>query len=245
MQRTARRVPNPTIQVRFLTASPIFGTSMGYLDSSDAALIALTRQRRAERAARKPTLYFRIQASNVNDRRKKITAAEAHPNPQHTFWQSRKRVRPLAGIGCPGSEHPRSPFWGMFKAQDGCCYLCGWAFREDHWVTEDHVTPRSRGGANRHNVALAHSGCNTWKGNREPYPCELISLAAINARLEWAAWERASDAARRPPPPSPTLQDSTPSALQAAWHEPCPPAADGPPELPDEGDAPLRAATGC
>lgn len=166
---------------------------MSYLDSSDAALIALTRQRRAEASGRKATIYYRVhEPMNADRRRKRVPSAQAYPNPQHHFWQSRSRVRPLAGESSPGTEHPRAPWWRMFKAQDGCCYLCGWRFREDHWATEDHVLPRSRGGANRANVALAHQGCNTWKGNRKPYPCEVLALASINERLEWIAWETRS-----------------------------------------------------
>lgn len=166
---------------------------MSYLDSSDAALIALTRQRRAERACRKPTLYFRIgEGEDDSPKPRRLTAAQTHPNPQAAFWQNRKRPRPWHGIQATGHDHPRSPWWKMFHAQHGLCYLCGWDFRDDHWATEDHVTPRSRGGANRRNVALAHQGCNTWKGNRRPYPCELLSLEAINAKLEWAAWQQLS-----------------------------------------------------
>lgn len=211
-----------------MTASPNTETPVSYIDSSDAALIALTRLRRAQKAARKPTLYFRVQPTNVNDRRKKVPAAQTYPSPQHPFWQSRKRERPLAGVGCAGSERPRAPFWKMFEAQNGCCYLCGWPFREDHWATDDHVTPRSLGGSNGKNVALAHQGCNTWKGNRKPYPCELLSLEAINARLEWMGWEQFSGDARlhRPPQPSPTPQDSAVSVLPVAWHEPCQPDVD-------------------
>ena len=44
-------------------------------------------------------------------------------------------------------------------------------------------TPRSLGGGNDRNRVAMHSHCNHRKANREPNGCELIWLAAVNARL--------------------------------------------------------------
>lgn len=54
----------------------------------------------------------------------------------------------------------------------GCCGICG--ERVDLTVTcgpkqptIDHIIPMSRGGWDeRHNIQLAHRGCNSRKGNR-------------------------------------------------------------------------------
>lgn len=170
---------------------------MSYLDSSDALLIALTRQKRAALVARRSvmdrarqTLYFRT--------KERLSKAQAHPDPRDQFWQNRRRKRPPAGVSSVQSEtflSPWAPWWRLWRAQDGHCYLCGIPFSDDHWATEDHVVPRSRKGKDRGNICLAHQGCNTWKGNRKPYPCELIALDAVNAKLDWYAWELASERA--------------------------------------------------
>lgn len=68
----------------------------------------------------------------------------------------------------------------LYAAQDGNCYLCGYHMGAVRQATEDHVTPRARGGRNASNLLLAHSACNNHKGAREPYPCELIYLRTIN-----------------------------------------------------------------
>jgi hypothetical protein len=78
------------------------------------------------------------------------------------------------------------------KHQDGVCPLCGGPLREDrtlhasevHWsTTVDHVWPLSLGGRNGFgNILLAHRACNSAKGGREPYPCEIIWLVAVCAR---------------------------------------------------------------
>ena len=64
---------------------------------------------------------------------------------------------------------------------------CGMHFsldQSDGWrATIDHVVPRSLGGGNDRNRVAMHSHCNYRKANREPNGCELIWLAAVNARL--------------------------------------------------------------
>jgi 5-methylcytosine-specific restriction endonuclease McrA len=81
----------------------------------------------------------------------------------------------------------------LMRLQDRGCYLCGdFMVHPGHPAlaqsplarTRDHVVPRCRGGGNRRNVLLAHDRCNGEKGERLPYPCELIYLAAVNARLD-------------------------------------------------------------
>lgn len=67
------------------------------------------------------------------------------------------------------------------KLQGGRCYLCGGVMRTE--PTREHVTPRARGGRNARNILAAHQACNLRKADRAPYPCELIYLAAVNARL--------------------------------------------------------------
>lgn len=76
----------------------------------------------------------------------------------------------------------------LFVLQGGQCYLCDEPMRSRGPVqdptdaTRDHVTPRHRRGRNVDNLLAAHRGCNEDKGSRSPYPCELLYLAAINAR---------------------------------------------------------------
>ncbi len=78
----------------------------------------------------------------------------------------------------------------LFHLQGGRCYLCDEAMyartlglnRPDD-ATRDHVVPRRRQGRDAHNLLAAHRECNERKADRQPYPCELLYLAAINARL--------------------------------------------------------------
>lgn len=73
----------------------------------------------------------------------------------------------------------------IHDAQGGRCYLCDTRFRRGILPpTRDHVTPRARGGQCAANVLVACRPCNLTKGDRAPHPCELIYLAAVNARVE-------------------------------------------------------------
>ena len=47
----------------------------------------------------------------------------------------------------------------------------------------DHVFPRSKGGGNYGNFLVMHGECNHAKADRLPTGCEMIWLAAVNARL--------------------------------------------------------------
>ena len=80
------------------------------------------------------------------------------------------------------------------KAQGGDrarCAVCGdlltaqvWADPRWNRATFDHVIPRALRGLNGPgNMVLAHSGCNSWKGDRPPTGCELVWLLAVNARI--------------------------------------------------------------
>jgi hypothetical protein len=79
----------------------------------------------------------------------------------------------------------------MAEAQKGLCILCGTRIFFDvelpDWAPQrasfDHVLPRSRGGVNVGNRLAAHRRCNEDKGNRMPTGCELVWLAAVNAKL--------------------------------------------------------------
>lgn len=74
----------------------------------------------------------------------------------------------------------RNRIWWAFGHR---CGICGKKIRLVADVTEDHVIPRSKGGKTLRNVVPAHQPCNARKSNRDPTGCELIVLAAVNARL--------------------------------------------------------------
>jgi hypothetical protein len=75
------------------------------------------------------------------------------------------------------------------KAQGGACSLCGEPLRLDAEVsfarqaTIDHVVPRFLGGDNNGNRLVAHRACNSRKSATPPTGCEIVLLAAVNARL--------------------------------------------------------------
>lgn len=77
----------------------------------------------------------------------------------------------------------RAAFW---LAQDGWCPICGERLTSSG-RTLDHVVPRSRGGAQLGNLLVVHNWCNLRKADRMPTGCELIMLAAVNARVGLAA----------------------------------------------------------
>lgn len=112
------------------------------------------------------------------------------------------------------AENYRGPDLQRFLAQDGLCGVCGkrlpftWADKSPEGASRDHVWPRlpAYGGALRHmegraglegNTLLAHTRCNRKKGRRPPTGCELVRLAAVNARLHIA---NGSAFAAEPPP---------------------------------------------
>ena len=76
-------------------------------------------------------------------------------------------------------------------------YRCQYCGKEKHqlrgrqFLTRDHVTPVSRGGANEwQNVVTACSPCNTRKGNRTPaeagMPLRTVPVEPNHVHLVWA-----------------------------------------------------------
>jgi hypothetical protein len=93
----------------------------------------------------------------------------------------------------PHKLSKKSPklYAGLLCAQDNKCYLCGKKFPPLGEICEfvdqpsfDHVVPKSKKGYFYGNVVLSHRKCNVKKGNRRPYPCELIYLASSRYRLD-------------------------------------------------------------
>lgn len=84
------------------------------------------------------------------------------------------------------------------KLQAQRCILCGERFDlslprvglgivNEMIATIEHVIPRARGGRQRGNKLVTHRRCNALKADAMPNGCELIWLAAVNARLGLAA----------------------------------------------------------
>lgn len=77
----------------------------------------------------------------------------------------------------------------LWAAQDGLCALCGERMpplqpkNKRHGWTFDHVWPRRYGFRDRGSVVLAHGRCNRFKADRDPTGCEILLLAAVNARI--------------------------------------------------------------
>jgi 5-methylcytosine-specific restriction endonuclease McrA len=82
-----------------------------------------------------------------------------------------------------GNQHQRKQrlIARILEAQGGFCGICGQRLRKG--ATVDHVVPRCHGGANNGNRLIAHVGCNFRKRDRMPNGCELVMLAAVNARI--------------------------------------------------------------
>lgn len=134
-----------------------------------------------------PTLYFRVNDKHQQDRdiatlrrlgiRPKGEAARV------AYLES------LVGPMPPPMDHLQrtaSPRMLLNIAQDQLCGICGKHLYvgSRQPVTDEHVIPRSRGGrVVDGNKVLAHNRCNNLKGDRWPTGCEVIFLAAVNARL--------------------------------------------------------------
>lgn len=78
---------------------------------------------------------------------------------------------------------PTDKFGLIVRHQKNRCYLCGSNFSKRNTPTREHVKPVSLGGKNDFNVLAACKDCNAKKGNRMPYPCEAIYLAATYVKL--------------------------------------------------------------
>jgi 5-methylcytosine-specific restriction endonuclease McrA len=81
------------------------------------------------------------------------------------------RYSPLPVFGFVLDNHT------LHQRQSRRCYLCG--FKMQRGLTRDHVWPKAAGGRDAGNILLAHARCNGSKGDRLPYPCELIYRDAI------------------------------------------------------------------
>lgn len=81
--------------------------------------------------------------------------------------------------------------WRLYLAQRGTCAICGLPMLDhvdhrkgDGGYTIEHVRPLiERGSLLLGNIVTAHYLCNFDKGQRLPTGCEMIWLAAVNARL--------------------------------------------------------------
>ena len=98
------------------------------------------------------------------------------------------------------------------EAQGWLCPICGQPMDPNLAPSVDHVHPRrgkqARTGLYR-NALGTHFWCNNAKGDREPTGCELIWLAAVNARLG-VGYTRMRAVLTLPP--SPTLADLWPES---------------------------------
>jgi len=147
---------------------------MGYGDYSDAWLRDLTRERRADRdqrryaewVARGKTIYAR----SVRPTAEFVASIVATPSARDRAGTLRRRLR-KAGV-----------LEALFNLQDYRCCYCPSPIGRD--ATVEHVVPKAHGGKDHRNILLACLPCNARKANRAPHPCELIFLAAINARLD-------------------------------------------------------------
>lgn len=83
----------------------------------------------------------------------------------------------------------------FYLAQRGRCMLCGAklllfnaatasAKSRQSATSWEHVTPRARAKGRKHNKTLTHLGCNTRKGARMPFACELLFLEFTNEIVE-------------------------------------------------------------
>lgn len=91
----------------------------------------------------------------------------------------------------------------LFEFQKGRCYLCGEPMPTKRkrnknkslrlsYPIREHVKPKSSGHGRWSNTLISHDKCSNLKGNRKPYPCELIYLEAANLALKEAGLEAPS-----------------------------------------------------
>jgi hypothetical protein len=91
----------------------------------------------------------------------------------------------------------------LLEWQNDLCYLCGRpvlkrpvkkASKEarDLYPIREHVNPKSNGHGRWGNTLISHNRCSNLKGDRRPYPCELIYLEAANLALKAAGLEAPS-----------------------------------------------------
>jgi 5-methylcytosine-specific restriction endonuclease McrA len=145
---------------------------MGFLDLTDAELIALTRQRRRE--AREQRIVALAQP---------IRFSAQAPTPEFV---------PTCSIATGGRRREPAKVWRMaqWHAGNRDCTYCGVltipALRRNPpgptTCTVDHKEPLALGGDDAaHNWAICCSRCNNWKGSMTE--AEFRSLIAEDARL--------------------------------------------------------------
>lgn len=90
----------------------------------------------------------------------------------------------------------------LWFAQRRRCFLCGGVILDldaphPRSASEDHVRPRVKGHTKQGNILLACSVCNQRKGQRDPHPCEIIYLDAMNAIMgrQPPIWSRSDERA--------------------------------------------------
>lgn len=154
----------------------------GYLDANPFALTRERRQQSAEqRLARFEERYGPIVRARMSPRdvaRHEAWEAAGKPPSPSTLKKSTTAVRRHRRL--LKAQVRRSM---LAHAQGGCCYLCGERFSKTIQPTEEHVVPRALGGKRAENVLVACQPCNVAKADREPRPCELIYLRAVNFAL--------------------------------------------------------------
>lgn len=128
--------------------------------------IAWARNMRGRSRARRflDTLYYSIETAKAPP----PPLVARPPNPQREAFRKEARSRRERRVAM------------LRHVQGRACYLCTEPMTAP---TLDHVMPIALGGRTFGNVLLAHSVCNQAKADRKPYPCELIYLAAVNAKL--------------------------------------------------------------
>lgn len=151
----------------------------------DAALEQVRRQRRAERRAEKQRRWAARACTPRQPDPAVVTAAReaqqaARERPPR---QGAPTIYFQPNDGGRGKTTPQAK-QVIADLQGNLCYLCGCDFDDHVRPTTEHVRPRARRGANRANRLMACLPCNQAKGDREPHPCELLYLQAINLALD-------------------------------------------------------------
>lgn len=189
----------------------------GYLDANP---FALTRERRRQSAEQRrarfeeqygPTVRARMSPRDVA-RYEAWERAGKRPSPSAPLsraetLRNRRIARALK------SKRRRTVIAAL---QDFRCYLCGHEFADVSLATEEHVVPRALGGKTRENILMAHQPCNVAKGHREPRPCELIYLRAVNFALANGRPERRARVAMPSAVPTPSPEPQ-PVAKPSTW----------------------------
>jgi 5-methylcytosine-specific restriction endonuclease McrA len=90
------------------------------------------------------------------------------------------------------SQNTKRFYSRLIDAQRRVCPVCGNRLRiksdfsdarHPLFPTVDHVWPKSMGYKHSGNLLVTHRRCNEGKADRLPTGCELVWLAAVNARL--------------------------------------------------------------